>query len=89
MAKALVRLPLGVSLPGVPTLMECEGATVAEVLADCVAKEPRLGGRIFRKDGTLWVGVSINGTSLPPETALVAAIEDGDGIRLVPAVGAC
>lgn len=89
MAKVHVTLPLGVSLPGMPTLMECEGATVAEVLGDCLAKEPRLGGRIFRKDGTLWVGVSINGTSLLPETALVATIEDGDGIRLVPAVGAC
>jgi sulfur carrier protein ThiS len=69
--------------------MECRGATLAEVLADCVAQEPRLQGRIFRKDGTLSVGVSINGTSLPPETALLGAIDDGDAIRLVPAVGAC
>jgi hypothetical protein len=88
-AKVLVRLPLGVSLAGMPTLMDCEGATVAEVLAHCVAMEPRLGGRIFRQDGTLWVGVSINGTNLPPEMALVAAVKDGDGIRLLPAVGAC
>jgi hypothetical protein len=89
MAKVAVRLPLGVSLAGMPTAMECDGATVAEALADCVLKEPRLGGRIFRRDGTLWVGVVINGSSLPPETALAAVLADGDTIGLVPAVGAC
>jgi molybdopterin converting factor small subunit len=87
--KVLVRLPVGVILPGMPSLMECEGTTVADALADCVAKEPRLKKRIFRPDGTPWVGVSVNGRSLAPETGLVAAIEDGDEIRLIPAVGAC
>jgi molybdopterin converting factor small subunit len=89
MPKALVTLPVGVTLPGLPTLMECEGATVAEALADCVAKEPRLKRRIFRPDGTLGVGVSVNGRDVPPEAGPVTAIEDGDEIRLLPAVGAC
>jgi molybdopterin converting factor small subunit len=89
MAKALVKLPVGVILPGMPTSMQCEGATVAEALADCVAQEPRLAKRIFRPDGTPWVGVSVNGRSLVPETGLVAPIADGDEIRLMPAVGAC
>jgi molybdopterin converting factor small subunit len=89
MAKALVKLPVGVILPGMPTSMYCEGATVAEALADCAAKEPRLQTRIFRPDGTPWVGVSVNGSSLAPETGLAAPIADGDEIRLIPAVGAC
>ena len=89
MAKALVRLPVGVILPGMPTCLRCEGATVAEALADCVAQEPRLAKRIFRLDGTPWVGISVNGRSLSPETGLVAPIAEGDEIRLIPAVGAC
>jgi molybdopterin converting factor small subunit len=89
MAKAHVRLPVGVALAGMPADMECEGATVAEALADCVAKEPRLKNRIFRQDGTPWVGVSVNGRHVPPDTGLVTAIKDGDEIRLIPAVGAC
>jgi molybdopterin converting factor small subunit len=80
---------LGVSLPGVPTRLECEGSTVAEALADCVAREPRLKGRIFRQDGTLWVGVSLNGSAMSQEAALRAGVADGDVIGLVPAVGSC
>jgi sulfur carrier protein ThiS len=89
MAKVVVRLPLGVSLPGMPAFMECQGATVADVLADCVAQESRLRGRVFRQDGTLWVGVSINGSGVPQETARDAVLQNGDVIGLVPAVGAC
>ena len=89
MARAFVRLPVGVALPGMPELMECGGATVAEALADCVTQDPRLKGRIFRKDGTFWVGVSVNGRDVPPDAGPVTAIEDGDEIRLLPAAGAC
>jgi molybdopterin converting factor small subunit len=89
MAKALVKLPVGVILPGMPASLQCEGATVGEALADCVAQEPRLQKRIFRPDGTPWVGVSVNGRSLPPEAGLDDAIADGDEIRLLPSVGAC
>lgn len=89
MAKAILRLPVGVALAGMPSLMECTGATVAEALADCVAQEPRLRGRIFRSDGTLAAGVFVNGLNMPPETGLEVAIEDGAEIRLIPAVGAC
>ena len=44
--------------------MECEGRDVAEALADCVAREPRLKSRIFREDGTVWVGVFVNGRNV-------------------------
>jgi molybdopterin converting factor small subunit len=89
MAKIYIRLPPGVALPDVPALIECEGATVAEALADCVARHPRLKGRIFRRDGTPWVGVSVNGRDVPPEAASRTAVEDGAEIRLLPPVGAC
>jgi molybdopterin converting factor small subunit len=89
MAKVLVGLPVGVALPGMPALIECEGTTVAEALADCVAREPRLKSRIFRQDGTPGVGVTVNGRNVPPETGLAVAVEDGEEIRLLPAVGAC
>ena len=88
MAKVRVSLPVGVVLPGLPTLMECEGATVAEALADCAAKQPRLKTRIFRQDGTPWVGVILNGRNVTTETAQTA-VEDGDEIRLLPIAGAC
>lgn len=88
-ARVHVTLPLGVSLPGMPTQMQCEGATVAEALADCVAQEPRLRGRIFSQEGVPRVGVTVNGASLPQEAGLASAVQDGDQIRLMPAVGAC
>jgi hypothetical protein len=78
MAKVLVKLPVGVILPGMPESLQCEGATVGEALADCAAQEPRLQKRLFRPDGTPWVGVSVNGRSLSPEAGLTAAITDGD-----------
>jgi hypothetical protein len=88
MAKAFVRLPVGVVLPGMPTLMECEGATVAEVLTDCIAQEPRLKTRIFRQDGTPWVGLTLNGRNVTTEKGLTA-VEDGDEIRMLPLAGVC
>jgi molybdopterin converting factor small subunit len=89
MTKALVRLPVGVILPGMSASLLCEGATVAEALADCVAQEPHLAKRIFRPDGTPWVGISVNGRCLAPDTGLVAPLAEGDEIRLIPGVGAC
>ncbi len=89
MSKVSVTLPLGVSLPGMPEAMECRGETVEEVLADCVAQQPGLRGRIFKQDGSLWVGVVVNGGNLPRDAELQAPVADGDTIRLVPAVGAC
>jgi molybdopterin converting factor small subunit len=85
-AKALIRLPVGVAGADGPTRMECHGATVAEVLADCVAKEPRLKTRIFREDGTVWVGVFVNGRNMRLISGLETCIEDGDEIRLLPPI---
>ena len=86
MAKALIRLPVGIAGTDGPTRLECDGVTVAEALADCVAKEPRLKTRIFREDGTVWVGVFVNGRNVRQSSGLETRIEDGDEIRLLPPI---
>lgn len=86
MAKAVIRLPVGIAGAEGRTCMECEGSTVAEVLADCVAKEPRLKTRIFREDGTVWVGVFVNGRNVRQGAGLETRISDGDEIRLLPPI---
>jgi molybdopterin synthase sulfur carrier subunit len=66
--------------------MECDGATVAEALADCVAKEPRLHDRIFRPDGSIWVGVFLNGKNVRQAGGLESPLSDGDEIRILPPI---
>ena len=89
MAAVRVSLPVGVRLPGMPESIECNGDTVAEVLTDCTIKEPRLKFRIFHRDGSPGVGVSLNGAGIPPDQAAKVVVADGDAIKLLPAVGAC
>ncbi len=67
--------------------MECEGRDVAEALADCVAREPRLRARIFREDGSVWVGVFVNGRNVRQGEGLATLLKDGDEIRLLPPIG--
>jgi MoaD family protein len=67
--------------------MECEGATVADALADCVAREPRLASRIFRDDGSVWVGIFVNGRNVRQGNGLETRLSDGDEIRLLPPIG--
>jgi MoaD family protein len=86
MAKAVIRLPVGIAGPGGPTRLECEGATVREALADCVAREPRLKPRIFRDDGTVWVGVFVNGRNVRQGSGLETRLSDGDELRLLPPI---
>lgn len=77
---------MGLTGSGAPARMECEGSTVAEVLADCVAKEPRLRARIFREDGSVWTGVFVNGRNVRQGGGLSSPVEDGDEIRLLPPI---
>lgn len=86
MAKALIRLPVGIVGADGPARMECEGTTVAEALADCVARQPRLKTRIFRDDGSVWVGVFVNGRNARQAGGLTAPLTDGDEIRLLPPI---
>ena len=66
--------------------MECEGGTVAEALADCVSRTPRLRSRIFREDGSVWVGVFVNGRNVRQREGLDTILADGDEIRLLPPI---
>lgn len=86
MARAVIRLPVGIAGAGGPARMECEGATVHDALVDCVAREPRLKPRIFRDDGTVWVGVFVNGRNVRQGEGLGMRLQDGDEIRLLPPI---
>ena len=86
MAKAMMKLPPGISGKDGPRTMECRGQDVAEALADCVAKEPRFKARIFREDGTVWVGVFLNGRNVRQIAGLETPLSDGDEIRLLPPI---
>ena len=66
--------------------MGCEGATVADALADCVAKEPRLRDRIYRADGSVWVGIFLNGKNIRQAGGLESPLSDGDEIRILPPI---
>jgi len=86
-ARVLMRLPLGLVEPPGPSHLECDGSTVQEALADCVAKEPRLRSRIFKEDDTVWVGVFVNGKHVRQTGGLASPLADGDEIRIVPPIG--
>ena len=87
MARAFLRLPVGIAGTGGPSQLECQGTTVAEALADCVAKEPRLRSRIFKEDGTVWVGVFVNGRHVRQTGGLASPLTEGDEIRIMVPLG--
>jgi MoaD family protein len=82
-----MKLPVGLVEGANPAGVECEGRTVAEALADCVARDPRLKSRIFRADGGVWVGVFVNGRNIRQREGLDTPLADGDEIRLLPPIG--
>jgi adenylyltransferase/sulfurtransferase len=86
-ANVFIKLPVGIAGPGGPARLECAGVTVGEALADCLEKEPRLRSRIFRDDGSLWVGVFLNGKNIRQKDGLDSALADGDELRIVPPIG--
>lgn len=85
MAKVRVRLPLGVTHPDPQRDLECEGATVEDVIKAAIAAEPRLEPRIY-KDGKLYVGVFVNDRNMRSLGGFATAVADGDVIRIVPPI---
>ena len=86
MARARIKLPVGLVGADGPRDLVCEGATVGAALADCVARDPRLKPRIFREDGSIWVGVFLNGRNVRSADGLDTALNDGDEIKLMPPI---
>jgi molybdopterin converting factor small subunit len=60
---------------------------VQEALADCVTKDPRLHSRIFKEDGSVWVGVFLNGKHVRLTGGLDSPLSDGDELRIIPPLG--
>lgn len=86
MTTARVKLPVGLAAPGEPATLECEGDTVGQALADCIAKEPRLKTRVFREGGEMWAGVFLNGRNVRQFQGLETALSDGDEIKILPPI---
>jgi molybdopterin synthase sulfur carrier subunit len=85
-AKAHVKLPVGMTTVGGGRQVECEAATVAEALELAIAAEPRLRPRIFREDGRMWAGVFLNARNINALGGLDTPLKDGDEVSVVPPI---
>jgi molybdopterin converting factor small subunit len=85
-ARAVIKLPVGLAYPDGQRELECHGATVGELIEDCLAREPRLRPRVFREDGKLWVGIFLNNRNVRQMQAMETAVEDGDVLTLMPPI---
>ena len=86
MPLAHIKLPPGLAGAAGTSRLECRGDTVGEALADCVDREPRLRSRVFREDGTVWVGVFLNGRNVRQGGGLDTPLAEGDEIRIMPPI---
>jgi molybdopterin converting factor small subunit len=84
-AKVRVKLPLGVTYPDPQKELDCEGATVAEIIAAAIAAEPRLEPRVY-KNGKLFVGIFVNDRNMRALGGLEAPVSDGDVVRVLPPI---
>jgi len=85
-AKAYVKLPVGMTTAGGEREIECEATTVAEALDLAIAAEPRLRPRVFREDGRMWAGVFLNGRNVNALGGLDTPLADGDRLSVVPPI---
>lgn len=81
---AFVRLPVGMTTADGRKEVECDGATVREVVDQAIAAEPRMRARIFREDGRMFAGVFLNGRNVNALGGMDAPVADGDKITVVP-----
>jgi molybdopterin synthase sulfur carrier subunit len=86
MAKVSLKLPVGVTYPDPQSEMEIEAATVGEALATAIAREPRLGERIYRENGKPAVGIFLNGRNIRQLQGEETPLGDGDKLMLVPPI---
>jgi MoaD family protein len=83
-ATAFVKLPVGMTTAGGRREVECDGATVREVIEQAIAAEPRMRARIFREDGRMYAGVFINGRNINALEGMDTPIADGDKLSVLP-----
>ena len=86
MARASVKLPVGMTTAGGGRQVECEATTVAEALDLAIAAEPRLKPRIFREDGRMWAGVFLNARNVNALGGLDTPLKDDDVLSVVPPI---
>ncbi len=86
MARAYVKLPVGMTSAGGEREIACEATTVAEALELAIAAEPRLKPRIFRDDGRMWAGVFLNARNINALAGLDTPLEDDDKLSVVPPI---
>ena len=86
MARAYVKLPVGMTTAGGEREIVCAATTVAEALGLAIAAEPRLKPRIFREDGRMWAGVFLNARNVNALEGLETPVSDGDRLSVVPPI---
>jgi sulfur-carrier protein len=86
MARAVIKLPIGLVGTGGVSEVVCECATLRDALEFCVAGQPRLRGRILGNDGDVWVSVFVNGRTMRSLGGLDTVLADGDIVSLVPPI---
>jgi len=81
---AHVRLPVGMTTADGRKEVDCDGATVRDVIDQAIAVEPRMRPRIFRPDGRMFAGVFLNGRNINAFDGLDTVVSDGDKLSVVP-----
>jgi molybdopterin converting factor small subunit len=84
MPVAHIRLPVGMTTADGRKEVECEGATVREVIDQAMVVEPRMRPRIFREDGRMFAGVFLNGRNINALGGMDTPVAEGDRLMVVP-----
>jgi adenylyltransferase/sulfurtransferase len=84
MAKAFLKLPVGMTTADGRNEVECDAITVGEAIDKAIAVEPRMRLRIFRDDGRMYAGVFLNGRNINAREGMDTPLVDGDRMIVVP-----
>jgi MoaD family protein len=84
MAKAFLKLPVGMTTADGRSELELDAATVGAAIEQAIAAEPRMRARIFRDDGRMYAGVFLNGRNIHAREGIDTPLEDGDKMLVVP-----
>jgi len=68
--------------------VDAAGATIGEILDSLVGRYPSLRDQLFTEDGELnrFVNVYVNGQDVRYLDGAATAVDDGDEVRLLPAM---